>query len=60
MCGSSLSRKNKCACTISNDNLTPNESTSSHESTNLDLPPFPFEKEKYYEQGFIRKKCIAH
>lgn len=54
-CGSSLSRKNKCTCNISNDDFTSTENTTNK----IINPSFPFEKEKYYEQGFIRK-CIGH
>lgn len=54
-CNSSLSRKNKCKCNA-NDNLPVNEKNDSSEI--LDSS-FPFEKEKYYEQGFIRKQ-IGH
>ena len=55
-CGSSLTRKNKCICNA-NDNLKSNEIISSNKILNSS---FPFEKEKYYEQGFIRNICNVH
>jgi hypothetical protein len=58
-CDSALNRKNRCKCET-NNNLTTNESINSNESTSSELFLFPFEKEKYYEQGIIRNKCHAH
>lgn len=51
-----MNRKTKCTCNSANENLSIHQSSSSDESLNQS---FPFEKEKYYEQGFIRK-LIAH
>ena len=56
ICDSYLSKRNNYKCLTCDGDFTSNVKTTNK----INTFSFPFEKEKYYEQGFIREKCHAH